>query len=269
MKKSTNVWLWALAFLLMAVMAVYQKVTGPTYPIKGEMTFNSENIKYKLPRSHGGDGNDIINILAKNATTKAKIHFKKFPSYDDWTNVDLLRAGDTLRAEIPHQERAGKIMYKIELYKDNGKIQALNDEPVVIRFKGDVPLYWLIPHILFMFFAMSFSTRTGLEAAFKGEKVLKYTYFTMILLFAGGFLLGPVIQYYAFGAFWTGWPFGYDLTDNKTLIAFIFWLVAMFRLRKSKENRLWVIIASIALIAVFLIPHSVLGSEIDYTKVAK
>lgn len=46
----------------------------------------------------------------------------------------------------------------------------------------------------------------------------------------------------AFGPWWTGFPFGTDLTDNK-------WLVGL---------------AVLFMIAVFTIPHSVNGSEYDY-----
>ena len=41
----------------------------------------------------------------------------------------------------------------------------------------------------------------------------------LLLLAVGGFILGPLVQNYAFGELWTGVPFGWDLTDNKTLIA--------------------------------------------------
>jgi hypothetical protein len=37
-------------------------------------------------------------------------------------------------------------------------------------------------------------------------------------------------------------------------------------MKKNRENRLWPILASIVLLAIFLIPHSVLGSETDFTK---
>jgi hypothetical protein len=45
------------------------------------------------------------------------------------------------------------------------------------------------------------------------------------------------------------------------------WLVALWKLRKNSENRKWVIIAALVTLAVFIVPHSVLGSEIDYTKI--
>ena len=34
----------------------------------------------------------------------------------------------------------------------------------------------------------------------------------------GGMILGPIVQKYAFGAYWTGIPFGHDLTDAKNLV---------------------------------------------------
>jgi len=134
----------------------------------------------------------------------------------------------------------------------------------VIRFKGAVPDYILIPHIILMFTAMLFSTRTGIEALIKGRQTYLYTTITLITLFLGGLVLGPMVQFHAFGDAWTGWPVGGDLTDNKTLVAFIFWLIAFFRIRKSRENRVWVIIAAVVLLAVYLIPHSALGSEYNY-----
>jgi hypothetical protein len=81
----------------------------------------------------------------------------------------------------------------------------------------------------------------------------------------GGLILGPVVQKYAFGAYWTGWPFGQDLTDNKTLVAWIFWAIALWRLHKNPANRTWPAIAMVVLLLVFLIPHSMFGSELDYS----
>jgi len=85
-------------------------------------------------------------------------------------------------------------------------------------------------------------------------------------LLLGGMIFGPITQLYAFGALWTGFPFGYDLTDNKTLIAFIGWTIALIAVFKSKKPGRWIIFASILMFIIFLIPHSVLGSELDYSE---
>lgn len=78
--------------------------------------------------------------------------------------------------------------------------------------------------------------------------------------------MGPITQKFAFGEYWTGVPFGFDLTDNKTLIAFIAWIVALWSIYKSKNPGRWILAAAVITLLVFLIPHSVLGSEIDYRK---
>jgi hypothetical protein len=75
------------------------------------------------------------------------------------------------------------------------------------------------------------------------------------------------MQKFAFGAFWTGFPFGADLTDNKTMVALIGWIIALIAGRKSKSPRSWYLGAAILLLVVFLIPHSLLGSELDYSEV--
>ncbi len=77
-------------------------------------------------------------------------------------------------------------------------------------------------------------------------------------------ILGPLVQKYAFGAFWTGVPFGWDLTDNKTLIALIFWILAVI-MNKKKNTGLYTVIAAAVTLIVFSIPHSLFGSELDFS----
>ena len=61
--------------------------------------------------------------------------------------------------------------------------------------------------------------------------------------------------------FGPAFPLGGDLTDSKTLFAVLFWLAA-FLLRK--KSRWWTVAATVLMVAVYLIPHSLLGSELDY-----
>jgi hypothetical protein len=269
MKKSTTILLWVVAFVLMGSIAVYQRMTGPTYPVRGTAEINGQEIKFKLPRSTDESGKDLISVVVKDQNLIGYMKLRRFKSHDEWSVQQMKREGDLLIGSIPTQPTAGKVMYQIYLLDFNGNHVALTKEPVVIRFKGVVPPFILIPHIFCMFFAMVLSMRAGLEGLFKGNDTYKQSLWTLIFFTMGGMLLGPIVQWYAFGAFWTGWPFGHDLTDNKTLAAFIFWLIAVLQLRKHPERRFWAVIAAIVLLAVYLIPHSVLGSEIDYTKLPK
>jgi hypothetical protein len=77
-------------------------------------------------------------------------------------------------------------------------------------------------------------------------------------------ILGPLVQNYAFGELWTGIPFGWDLTDNKTLIAFLFWILAVFMNRKQ-EKPFYTALAALILLLIYSIPHSMFGSELDYS----
>ena len=258
---------WVFAFLFMTSVAIYQKMTGPTYPVRAKVEIENMSYKYKLIRSANNDVDARIEIEIPSNEVSGIYKYKRFKSFDDWTNMEMIREGNLLIANIPKQAAAGKIEYQISLIKE-GKAYVLSTDPVVMRFKGVVPAFVIIPHIFFMFLAMIFSTRAGIEAFRKGNGLFKQTQFTVIFLLIGGLILGPIVQNYAFGAYWTGWPFGHDLTDNKTIIAFIFWAIALFQVMKKKPKAgLWVIIATAVMLAIYLIPHSVLGSEIDYTQI--
>jgi hypothetical protein len=72
-----------------------------------------------------------------------------------------------------------------------------------------------------------------------------------------------VVQLYAFGDLWTGIPFGWDLTDNKTLVAFLFWTLALVA-NLRRERRWATVLAAVVLLLIYSIPHSLYGSELDY-----
>jgi len=262
MKKS--VLLWLIAFVLTVLTAVYQRMTGPTYPISGEAIVSNEIVKYHLDRTHGGEGDHLIGINVGDEAICGELVWKRYKTNDEWTSVEMIRQDKKLVASLPYQPPAGKLVYHIILQKNEEVVTLPADGEVIIRFKGDVPIYFLIPHIIFIFGAMLLATRTGLEFFNEGKKFKPLTILTFIFVIIGGFIFGPIVQKYAFGAFWTGFPFGHDLTDNKILIGFIGWLIALIALYKFKNPKRWIVFASILMFIIFLIPHSLLGSELDY-----
>lgn len=257
--------LWFLAVAITLASVIYQRLTGPTHPVRGKIEINEQIIKYKLLRSHDTTADAVIKIAVSDTAIKAIYKWKRFKSHDVWTVDTLIVKDNTLLFVIPKQPAAGKVMYQILLIDGKGRQFQLSEEPVVIRFKGAVPKLILWPHILFMFVSMFLGTRTGVEAVFNGNKSYRFALWTTVLLFLGGLILGPIVQKFAFGAFWTGWPIGHDLTDNKTAFSFIFWALALWQGKKEGKGRGWFIIAAVVQLAVYLVPHSVLGSEFDYT----
>ncbi len=89
-----------------------------------------------------------------------------------------------------------------------------------------------------------------------------------------------MVQKYAFDAFWTGWPLGGDWTDNKLAVGAIVWLITMLlatrvvrpRTEESEKSVLpyssaarWsAVVAMLAILVIYGIPHSIHGSTFDY-----
>jgi hypothetical protein len=261
-----SVLFWVLAAVITVTSLVYQRITGPTYPVNGRVSIDGREIAYKLNRSHPGPTDAAVQLVTADPSITGTLYWKRFKTSDPWTEVAMTMSGDTLKAALPNQPPAGKLIYRVELQKGEQKASVPSGDPIVIRFRGEVPDFVLIPHVIAMFAAMLFSLRAGLETFSKEPKLKKLIFWTLGLLFVGGFILGPLMQWYSFNAWWTGWPFGTDLTDNKTALAFLAWLVAATALSKAKNPKRWALAASIIMLLVYLIPHSVLGSELDYSK---
>ncbi|MDD1749490.1 MAG: hypothetical protein LUO89_06405 [Methanothrix sp.] len=262
MKRNTTLWLVALVVTIVA--AYYQRVTGPTYAMTGKIQLDGRDIQYRLLRSHGGESNAPVVIQTSDSTILGFVEWKRIRTEDRWTKSTMRFHDGTLESELPHQPPAGKLEYRVTLVRGNEAAIIPAEEPLVIRFKGDVPAAILIAHILAMFGSMLLAARAGLEYFSETSNLKTLTLWTIILLFTGGFILGPFVQKYAFGAWWTGWPFGGDLTDNKTAVALVVWLVAAIALTKSKSPKTWALVAAIVMFVVYLVPHSLLGSELDY-----
>jgi len=266
LSRKLSVWLWILATFLTMVAAVYQRATGPTYPVRGRVRVGETMVKFRLQRSAESTSDALVQFSVANPSVTGQIQWKRYKSRDEWTPRALDRVGDKLVATIPRQPPAGKVMYQITLADAGGNEVLLTSQPVVMRFKGEVPFYVLHPHILLMFFSMLIGTRCGLEALFNGAHARRLAIESAAMLLVGGLILGPIVQKFAFGSFWTGWPFGHDLTDNKTAVAMLFWLIALWRDIKSGKGRAWYVAAAVLQLVVYSIPHSVLGSELDYVK---
>ena len=260
--------LWFLAFVITLGAAYYQRKTGPTYPKQIDVTLNNTVHELKLIRSLALDERSEVKLNITDPAIKAKIFFKRYKSDEEYQVTDFTyMAGpekEGFFADVPQQPAAGKLQYYLEITDSNGTQTYFKDSPIVVRFKGGVPASILVPHILLMFMAMLFSTLAGLMAVIKYPFYKKYALWTLILFTAGGMVLGPIVQYYAFGDLWTGIPFGWDLTDNKTLIAFLFWILAVVMNRK-KDKPFYTALAAFVLLLVYSVPHSLFGSELDYT----
>ena len=269
--------LWGVAVFITVGTAVFQRITGPTYPMSGEVLLGEERVGYVLKRSEE-QKNAVISIPVSDAAVTGRVEWRRHLTDDPWSSAPMVNADVNtgvntgvngkriLTGELPVQPPAGKLDYRVVVEKAGATAQIPAGEPAVIRFKGGVPLGVLIPHVIVIFMAMLLSTRAGLEFFAAEPKLKGLSLWTVVFLFVGGLVLGPLVQKYAFDAYWTGWPFGTDLTDNKTAVALLGWVAAAIGIRRSKYGGRWALVAALILLIVFLIPHSLFGSSLQYSK---
>jgi hypothetical protein len=262
--------LWIAAVALMLGTAYYQRRTGPSYPERGHFEVAGQWYRYRLVRSALTSEGARVAIPAPVAGANATLLYRRYPTDDEFASVPMTAEGGELVGRLPAQPPAGKLEYLITLAAPEGEqVIPGSGETVIVRFKDRVPIYVLGPHIFMMFISVLLGMRTGLAALFAPAPMRRLAWLTLAGMTLGGMILGPIAQEYAFGAYWTGFPFDYDLTDNKVLLMWLVWVVACAVIglrarRDARRERLAVAIAALVMLVVYVIPHSAQGTELDY-----
>jgi len=294
--RAKSVSLWILATALMLAAGSYQERTGPTYPVDGTLDVAGVGRAYSLPRTQTTGKELRIAVPDPGQGSDGSVVWRRYPTDDPFTTTPLRPDTDAngdaeLVATLPSQPPAGKLEYRVEIQTPGGIVRIPSEDQaasgqgmIVARYKDAVPLPLLIAHIACMFFALLLGIRVALAALVQPSGIGRLPWISLGLMTAGGLVLGPFVQKYAFGAFWTGFPRGYDLTDNKTLLMWLAWAVAcvvLWRGRRrrtgtpedaadtgaSRSVRVALVLAALVMTAVYLIPHSFKGSQLDYGSV--
>ena len=125
---------WFLAVIITLASAVYQKMTGPTYPVRGKVTVEGAAVKFKLPRSAESTADAMI-ALAFPAPTEGTLEYKRYNSDDPWTREPLVRKDAELVGSLPKQPAAGKLEYKVHVMTGGKDVRLGGEAPHIIRFK--------------------------------------------------------------------------------------------------------------------------------------
>ncbi len=277
-RRSTSALLWILAAALTLGCLAYQDKTGPTYPLEGEIEAAGEQVSFKFLRSET-IANDLAIVLLDPVPeyVSGAVKYRRYKSDDEWSTVPMRRGEfrfsrrgsletvEGLGATLPSLgERAGKYEYFVYVDDGEGPPESVTGErPIYARYKAPVPTWALVLHIAVIFASMTIAIRTLLEAIVNGS-YKRLMWATVISLVLGGFVFGPLVQWYAFGVWWAGIPYGVDWTDNKVVLELAFWLLAAYLNRGRRRNRGSVYVAGIVTLLVYFIPHSLFGSEYDY-----
>ena len=160
--RSSAALLWMAALALMLAAAVWQRLgAGPARPrVAARPRSRGRTCGGRLLRSSVSGEPFMVALPAPEGVTGA-VHYRRFPTDEPFREVAMTREGGTLVGLLPTQPPAGKLEYYVALAAPSGPVRVPEGEPIVMRFKGDVPALVLIPHVVTMFVSMMIGIRAA------------------------------------------------------------------------------------------------------------
>ncbi|GEM_PF-3587324 len=138
-----------------------------------------------------------------------------------------------------------------------------------VTCKGGVSHALLLAHIGAMFLGLVFLVLVAFRCLVylkKGASLLSATRmvkWATFFIFLGGVPLGMLVERKVFGTWWEGWPFGRDVTDTKTGLILLWWILLSFlapdpERASQKKARTWawaVLVCLVLTVALYVVPH--------------
>jgi hypothetical protein len=278
-------WKILVAFLFTLLLLVFTRKTSAVRSVYKMVEKGGIRIEHYTVPKQVGDDVPIISAKVKGAS-EVNLFYKigKDGEYQSVKMSPKQEDANDFEASIPLHPKGMKAWYYLEAVGqsegDEVKVTLPEEnsgqvKPIRHKFEGRVPAYIVIPHVLSIFGAFFFATLSLFSAIDlkKGKGTLrrsvKICAITLLLLFIGFFPLGWAMNYFAFGVLWEAFPFGRDVTDNKSQIMFLFWLFTLFMVKgtlwgKAEQKNLisaqdystLVIVSFVATIIILAIPHS-------------
>lgn len=177
---------------------------------------------------------------------------------------------------LPGREKGMRTYYFLTAEDEGGHRVVLPEEATEtwtseydyfkLRAEGKASRWALILHVYLMLAAVLLFIHAlyyALDVLDGGDRVsamVRCVYAAVIAFFITGFPIGWMIEKQVLGNYWEGIPFGWDITDSKTLFILVFWLIpVILRLRKRSSDKgfaRWVVAGTLFTIVLFLLPHS-------------
>ncbi len=232
--------------------------------------------------------NDSITVNDVKAYFLKKSDFmKKYPALSavdfDSQTLSQVWEGNFYTGSFSPLEKNDKYYFFLKITDSTGKSFTLPKDAVEkgtyyhVSYKQNPNKWGLLIHILLMMVALMFLIHAFYYALNYiwnktdwniGKGV--WSMFWGTLCFAiSAFPLGIWIEYEKYGTYWTGFPLGTDITDNKSLFNFLYWFIILILmkgtiLKKDHDKNLigkktfaWLTLlgAIITMVVRFAIPH--------------
>lgn len=226
-----------------------------------------------------GAGEPTVNLTVVSTGIVTPFVLYRSSKEENLQRSSMVQVGDgQWEARLPDGGMGARLLYAFEVVRSDGDTRRLPEESgsfFLIKFKGTYSSLVLILHIAAMFgsfffmFMSFFSAIEILKGTEDQRRTVGFARWVLILSFLGGWPLGFILNYQAFGVLWEAFPFGFDITDNKTQLMFVFWLISLLLVRGSflgrdiKSDTLGpkgfafaVIVSFVVSLFLFIVPHS-------------
>ena len=267
--------------LITLVIFVVARRMSKNRPSEAEWTFNDIRITHLSVYEQVGPGQPeiILNVTPPVEIDAAVVH--RAPGTEPFDSVGMSEISKGVwAARLPARDKGDRLEYGFSIshtkVSDMGtSVSTEHSGYYLIKYKGEVSVTVLVLHILCMFAAFFFIVEAILGAfamlIMKEEKdfTVAQTRWVLLFTFLGGLPLGFVLNRQRFGPIWEAFPFGTDITDNKTQLIIIFWIIVAalswksFACRRTGRDLIGpgafaaaVIIASFLSLFLYLVPHS-------------
>jgi len=237
----------------------------------------------QILKEHMGEGDAVVRcrVTDLREAWPAGALTLHYQMQETWRVVHFQRSagsGEAFEAAIPHAGRGVAVPYYVQVGTGLGPTQLLPvqapAETFRVTFKGRPSTPLLIAHVLCMIGGLVFLVLATVGALLflRNKRGLalhrRAGLIGFVLLFIGGVPLGMAVERQVFGTYWEGWPFGRDVTDTKTGLILLLWLVLMLVRGRDLGSRLpaerrprdrawavWLIALTVFTAAMYLIPH--------------
>ncbi len=178
--------------------------------------------------------------------------------------------GSFFQAKLPFLGPGKGIRYHFLLAaRDGGHLRFPEKGEFEVTCKGGVGHALLLAHIGAMFLGLVFLVLVAFRCLVylkKGASLLSATRmvkWATFFIFLGGLPLGMLVERKVFGTWWEGWPFGRDVTDTKTGLILLWWILLSFlapdpEKASGKKARTWawaVLVCLVLTVALYAVPH--------------
>lgn len=236
--------LWAGAVVITFLAGYFESISSANYPISGTIGVKGYKVSYLMPMEWKKNSSFKAIIRTDIDSLEGKIFWRKIGE-ENWKEKKLYQHENAMIGNVPVYPPLTEIEYKLEVYRDEKFYSINGNNPVKLKFYGEVnaTIYYL--YFFTLFAGILLSTRTGLEYFHQNEKIQKLTIFTIIFFFLY-FITAPLKLTYEVGGF-SRVPGLTELIEWKSVILFTVWILGMIFIFKKREQRRIIAISTAAL----------------------